>query len=209
MVVDATGRAAWLARRQGARRIAVDHLTAVIGCCLTSSSVKGADRRTLVEAVEDGWWYAALLPDGRQMLAFLTDRDLLPSLSSRSAEWCKRLERTAHIGRRLERCVPETALRTVAADSSRLDRPAGTNWLAVGDAAAAVDPLSSQGVYQALRSGIAAARVILEHGARPASFEEYAAQVAHDFSEFLRGRAAYYGRERRWPDSLFWARRFE
>ena len=31
---------------------------------------------TVVEAVEDGWWYTAPLPDGRRVLAFFTDADL-------------------------------------------------------------------------------------------------------------------------------------
>lgn len=47
-------------------------------------------------------------------------------------------------------------VRVRPAESSRLDRAAGEDWLAVGDAASAWDPLSSQGVYRALVTGLEA-----------------------------------------------------
>ena len=41
----------------------------------------------------------------------------------------------------------------VAAKNSKLKNVIGKNWIAVGDAAAAYDPLSSQGVMLALGTG--------------------------------------------------------
>ena len=66
----------------------------------------------------------------------------------------------------------------MTADSSRIDRTAGPNWLAVGDAATAFDPLASQGIYHALFSASNAARAILDRSASPAPFDAYAAEVA-------------------------------
>src|SRR4028118_1738065 len=51
-----------------------------------------ADTYTLVEAMPDGWWYSALLADGRLAAAFMTDVDLLaPALAPRApAAWPRR-----------------------------------------------------------------------------------------------------------------------
>ena len=107
--------------------------------------------------------------------AFLTDADLLPRMAG---------------------CVTD-------ASTSWLDRLAGAGWAATGDAAAAFDPLSSQGIVTALVMGREAGRV----AAGTVSPEDYEAQYASLLEEHLALREAYYGLERRWPDSTFWRRR--
>jgi hypothetical protein len=107
--------------------------------------------------------------------AFLTDADLLPRMAG---------------------CVTD-------ASTSWLDRLAGAGWAATGDAAAAFDPLSSQGIVTALVMGREAGRV----AAGTVSAEEYEARYASLLEEHLALREAYYGMEGRWPDSPFWARR--
>src|SRR5882724_6000487 len=74
-VADATGRAASLARRLGAHRVRYDRLVGL--SALLESPTPAADTFTLVEAMPEGWWYSALLADGRLAVAFLSDGDLL------------------------------------------------------------------------------------------------------------------------------------
>lgn len=70
------------------------------------------------------------------------------------------------------------------------------------------DPLSSQGIFQALESGLAAARVIEEFRRVGApALDVYAADIAQRFTEFLQTQTHYYRREDRWPASIFWRRR--
>ena len=78
----------------------------------------------------------------------------------------------------------------VTACSSRAAIVAGDDWIAVGDAAAAFDPLSSQGVAWALESGLMAAQAIDGHlrGQRQA-FGRYARKVAAEFTGYLAMRA--------------------
>jgi hypothetical protein len=59
MLIDATGRSAALARRLGARRLIHDRLVGVVGFFAPHVSPPTHDRRTLVESIEDGWWYTA------------------------------------------------------------------------------------------------------------------------------------------------------
>ena len=61
---------------------------------------------------------------------------------------------------RLRRPLATAVPRLVAANTSRLDRTGGAGWLAVGDAVAALDPLSSQGLVHALRSGVHAGEAV-------------------------------------------------
>ena len=53
-------------------------------------------------------------------------------------------------------------LRILPAETSRLDRIAGEGWLALGDAAAAYDPLSSNGIGSAMGSGFYAGHAIAD-----------------------------------------------
>jgi flavin-dependent dehydrogenase len=95
-----------------------------------------------------------------------------------------------------------------AAPSFLLDKVAGKGWLAVGDAACAFDPISSQGIYKALADGVHAARVIVA-SLRGSAIEtgEYQISVAARFQHYLQNRNYFYGLERRWPTSRFWTRR--
>jgi flavin-dependent dehydrogenase len=209
-LVDATGRSASPARRLGSRRIVHDRLIGLVG--FYPDVVGGAcrDRRTLVEAVACGWWYTALLPHGGHVAAFMSDADRLPAgWLARQTFWRQWLEQAPHTQARLGSDPPGSGLRVVSAGSGRLRDVAGPGWLAVGDAALSFDPLSAQGVTWALESGLAAARALDAslRGDRRA-VEDYASRAGVDFDAYLRARADYYARERRWPDSPFWRRRF-
>lgn len=204
LLVDATGRMALVARRLGIPRLRYDRLVGVAG--FTTAS--GQDSRTLVEAVREGWWYSALLPDARLIVAFMTDADLLPVHKSELlAFWEMQLAAARHTCERVGAAL-EGPLRIFAADSSRLDRSAGKDWLAVGDAAHALDPLSSQGIEEALESGLRGGEA-LEKRLRGNSrgMREYAAWGQRQFSRYLEQRANYYRQEERWPDAPFWKRR--
>jgi flavin-dependent dehydrogenase len=203
LLLDATGRAAWLARRAGARRLASDRLAGVVGLFRAGST----DSRLLLEAAEEGWWYSASLPDERLAVAYMTDLDLLPPPRDLGGFWAARLRRTFHTHPRVAGAELLTALRIVAADSYRMEPAAGPDWLAVGDAAMAWDPLSAQGVTKALESGLTSAKFAAALDGQPIAAEKYTAGVARNYEAYLRVHAQYYGKVRRWPGSPFWERR--
>jgi flavin-dependent dehydrogenase len=206
-VIDASGRAASFARKQGARRTVTDHLIGVAAFLRTSAPPP--DSRTLVEAVEQGWWYSARLPNSQLVMAYMTDADVYATRRRRpSVSWDEQLRQAPHTYARAQDHSIAPAPFVFAANSSRLDVVAGRNWLAVGDAAMAFDPLSSQGVCQALKSGRLAAGLIRDHwGGDVAAMPGYAQFVNRSFESFLSSKHRYYGREKRWPQSLFWSRR--
>lgn len=208
-VVDATGRVASFARRRGAVRKAHDALVGVLEFLSPRSSRINREFYTLVEAQESGWWYSALLPDRRMVAIYLTDADLLPRGRQALLDfWRARLKQTDYTRARLRLFKVESSPRVVVANSSTLDRVTGAGWLAAGDAAMAFDPLSSQGIAQALESGAQAGQALESHlEGNVAALPRYAAQTTEVFGRYAQLYEGYYGRERRWPRSTFWRRR--
>ena len=85
----------------------------------------------------------------------------------------------------------------------RLDRVAGPGWLAIGDAATALDPLSSHGLGNALFTGMRAADAIAS-----GNFDDYERAVDKMWNVYVSRRRELYASERRWPSSPFWSRRY-
>ncbi|MEN3310545.1 MAG: hypothetical protein V7603_6747 [Micromonosporaceae bacterium] len=194
-VVDATGGAAAVARRLSARQTTVDRLIFVYGFL---DAPRLSSRLTLLEAVPDGWWYAAGLPGGRLAVAFASDADLVRRRGlAQPARWLRAARATRHVAPRLAGCDPATLDLVVrSCGTVLLDPVAGPGWLAVGDAAATYDPLMAQGIHKALADGIRAAGAI-------AGGDPYATTV----DEYLANREYVYALEKRWPESDFWRRR--
>jgi flavin-dependent dehydrogenase len=212
-VIDATGRVAALARRQGAHRIAADHLVGLAVVLRTDRLTDQHEAATLVEAAEEGWWYSAPLPGARFIVAYMTDADLLPRQRRSWTEcWHARLQTTVQTQEQLRSCgasfIHPPDVRVIAANSSRLDRTSGPGWLAVGDAALAFDPLSGKGLLRALTSAISAGEAIdRSQCGEAAALTQYDHRAQQTFRDYERMRAIFYRRERRWPDSPFWRRR--
>jgi flavin-dependent dehydrogenase len=207
-VVDATGKAAVVGRKLGAERRRVDSLVGVSGIFALPPD-GSRESITVVEAVEEGWWYLALLPGRRLVVTLMSDLDLV-----RRGGWCRepvwreRVTQTRHIQARLEGAQLLHPLIVRPATSQRLDQAAGEGWVAVGEAAAAFDPLSSMGIGYAITTGIHGARAVdAALGGEPALLPTYSADVERHFREILETRQRYYSLERRWPAAPFWARR--
>lgn len=198
-VVDATGRTARVARALGANRAQLDRMVCAARVFAIGSEPAGD---TYIEAAPDGWWYASPLPEQRRIIALFTDaHEVLRSRLATVDGWTGALARTEHVGD-LARGVPCGTIRVTTGTSHELDPAVGDDWIAVGDAAFAVDPLSSGGVAFALRSAEAAADVLLG-GDRSA----YQKLIADEASEYRRLQAEIYGWEHRFADAAFWSAR--
>ena len=217
VLIDATGRRAQVARRLGAQRLMFDRL---VGVSTQWEGIEATEQgHLMIESSRDGWWYSAPLPGGtgRQtdpMIAMLmTDADLCGrGRMTDAAAWQACLEATSATRHRLAsaRCV--SAPKVHSASSHRLRRKGnagGGAWLAVGDAALAVDPVSGSGVVRALRTARAAADAVIAliEGKTRQPIEAYEADRDLECTRYLYERAFYYGIEKRWRESSFWQRR--
>lgn len=205
-VIDGSGRNSVYARQQGSDR---DHHDQLTGIFALLTPVTTQDSYTLVEAVESGWWYSALLPDQQMLVAFMGDPDQISGQKLKNTEqWVASLQATKHTRQRLTNLQPQSPVKTCAADTSKLNKVCGDHWIAVGDAASTFDPLSSQGISKALRSGIFAAYATLNwFEGNLEGMKKYQGFIDHEYREYLKTKQSYYALETRWPHAGFWRRR--
>jgi len=207
-VVDSTGRTASFATQNGARRIAGDRLMGAFTRCCFPPGLAPSDPRTLVEAQEDGWWYSALTPDSSMVVAWMSDADQIRALGlHHGANWLDHLHRSRLTSARVAQGRPELPPRMQTAHSQTLSTTSGPGWVAAGDAASALDPLSSQGILRALRTGKLASFVALDCISDRPSQSRYDALLARDYENYTETKTWFYTLEQRWPQSPFWARR--
>ena len=208
VLIDATGRAARLARWVGATRVAFDRLVGI------ATQIGGIDTTgegyVMVETTADGWWYTSPVPDGRMIVMLMTDADLCGRADLSSSEtWWKHLQTAEATRARVAAGAPTWGPRVFSAVSQRLRRrDRRSPWLAVGDASLAVDPISGGGVVRALRSarvGAETALAILDGST--GAIDEYEANRDDEFTAYLQERGQYYGIEKRWSRHPFWQRR--
>ena len=210
-LVDASGIAAAAVRRLGVARNEVDCLAFVAGV-FALERADAIPSQALLEACRDGWWYAAKLPGARMMLALaLEPRRQRHFLDT--AAWLAAAQQTLHVARWLARSgatLPDAGgLIAALGPSAILSRVVGEDWLAVGDAASAYDPLTAHGIVKALQDGEAAAHALAAQlqGAGAAPLAAYQDGVFARFGAYLRERGALYARERRWAQAPFWQAR--
>ncbi|HTU45744.1 MAG TPA: tryptophan 7-halogenase [Bryobacteraceae bacterium] len=209
-VVDATGAGSVFARHAGSYRLFLDHLVFVYGFFESPVDSARCSKPTMLEAVQDGWWYFAGLPERRVAVAIATDPEIIRSrMLHRRDNWFAYLLRTKLIAAQLDNCrfLPEELI-VRPAPSFRLDRAAGPAWLAVGDAASAYDPISSQGIHKALSDALRAADAVADsvHSDR-GTWKEFDHSIRREFETYTANRNFLYTQERRWPHSQFWATR--
>lgn len=204
-LIDASGRAAWAARRLGVERLKDEPLVALHAWAADACG----DDRTVVESEPDGWWYSAAIPGGMRVASLHVRPALARTLLRDPGAWRRQLARTRHM-----RCFcsPEDSWSRIgAADArgSRLVQPCGRNWLAVGDAALAFDPLSSQGLFNAVYTGLRGAQAVeasLRNG-NAGLVTRYADQLTRVWAIYRQRLSRYYAMEGRWRERPFWRER--
>jgi flavin-dependent dehydrogenase len=198
-VVDATGRGSIVARRSGALRVRCPHRLATVYAIGQPGST--SFDRTIVEAVPQGWWYGCVLPDECPLIALqVAPRDVLKV----RRQFVELLAETIHIKHFFANARFAAPTRVVESGGSRLNHVFGPEWVACGDAALAFDPLSSQGIYTALYTGMQAARAV-----QGAAFATYAARLEEIWRYYQDRVLNEYQVVRRWPQAEFWRARLE
>lgn len=166
-----------------------------------------------VESTADGWAWLASLADGRRYLQFVVDADpsALPSKQALT-DFCARRFAGLTAGQPfLHGAVPVSEPQARASTAVLNEVVTGEDWIRVGDAAIAVDPLSGNGVFQSLSSALQAPAVIrtmLRSPQRRALARDFhQRRIEQLFHRFARIGRDFYASETRWVDAPFWRAR--
>ena len=212
-VIDATGRQSHFVRKLGIKRHYIDKLMA---CWITMPDHQ-QNKMSVISACENGWWYSAVVPNNKRVLAFHTDSDLMDRNTIQSNDSFVALAQSNQvISAILEKSGNDIELQgIVAANSSCSQQVTGQQWAALGDAAISFDPLSSQGMFNAMASALQLKSLIRQFDIvdkldkkKMQQFETaYTQQINHIWLHYLNHKSIFYQQEMRWKSSLFWKRR--
>lgn len=162
-----------------------------------------------VESLPDGWAWMARLEDGRCYWQITQDaRDLPPK--DQLPDYCVQRRQQSALVRELfgDAALQPADLHARSSTAILFHEASGVDWLRVGDAAMAVDPLSGNGIFQSLSSALQAPAVIntiLQHPQRAELARRFhQRRVEHLFLRFARTGRDFYALEQRWPEQAFW-----
>lgn len=156
-LIDATGMFSNLANKLGFEK--TFEIKRVAARTIVNLTGQASDHRLYVEQTENGWWYSVPYDKQRLQVTFVSR----PSFFSENSNWKRRLNDES----RMLRCLPPRDfynafdnLRSAPAHSGILRNLVSKGFIAVGDAAFSIDPLSGQGLYHAIKSALDATRSI-------------------------------------------------
>ena len=199
-VADATGRARLLGgrcARSAPRTLALHAL------CEPAPAPDGAQTR--IDALADGWLWGAHLPGGGFRAMAFVDASALRAAGGERARLLRRLLAQSPLFAEL---AAHGAVQACDATCYAAPTPIDATSVRVGEAAFAIDPLSSSGVHTAIGTGLAAAvavHTILDGaGDTEAAIEYYAAHQRHAVERHATTAAVIYAEHRAHAGASFW-----
>jgi flavin-dependent dehydrogenase len=207
-LIDGTGRNAWLTRRLVGRPQSYSDQFAAVAWI--PSSQTESDNTTRIKSTSNGWWYSARLPHDLRVLAFHGLPRHIAQLMRAPQVFMQQAQLAGILPENVSYQTPPLAFRAYNAGVHLGSAVAGRGWIAVGDAAISFDPLSSQGMFFALYSGIRGAEAVVnsihQTDKTRAILAEYSERVAQVFSTNERTRRMFYMSEIRYRGEEYWQR---
>ncbi|MFT2112215.1 NAD(P)/FAD-dependent oxidoreductase [Marinomonas sp. 2405UD68-3] len=192
-IIDASGRSSVLSRHLSLEKEKGEPLVALWASVeIDDNSYQSMTTNTLLESQENGWWYAARLPNKKLLVIYHTSASNAGTITKRPSHWLDELTQTNVLSKHLplERFI-NSKLNANNARSNRLTTPYGENWAACGDAAVSFDPLSSQGLYNAIATA-AMLHKALQGDNRESALEKYGQSLERVAYIYQQKRQQYY-----------------
>lgn len=207
-VVDASGRAS----ASGGRKVLTGARTLALHATWHGSP--RADAHSRVEAGRDGWFWGAPLPDGTFRAMAFTDPDLLRRHAVRRAgleRFYRELLADSALLADVSGARLVSAVSVCDAGSYADPLPVAEDAIKLGEAAFAIDPLSSSGVDTALQTAMAGAvtvhTLLSAHGDRAAALAFYRDNQQRAVDRHATWAANHYHEHHTHRDRPFWQRR--
>ena len=208
-LIDASGRRATIGRKLGVLRKTYDDLLGLLVFVPSKTTFDPSELYILIEASENGWWYSALLPSNQFVVGFMTDAPVLKTLGPNPAlSWISEFRKTRLTKKRIDTTIEGLKPFCISAATAQTKSSGPPGFLAVGDALNTLDPLSAQGILNALESGVRGGRAVRSALAGDGyGVQEYFDGARRRFSTYLADRRRYYARVQRFANSAFWQKR--
>ena len=162
----------------------------------------------ILETVEEGWWYCATLPNQQVTTTLFTDATITKEKQLHKFEnWINLLFKTRYAKNKIQQAKSREKLWTRNAFSQITDITTKKNFLAVGDAIAAFDPISSMGIGFAMSSACNAAKAIIDTNNDYDTIVNYQENINAIYRNYLNIKSSFYQKERRWEEAAFWQSR--
>jgi flavin-dependent dehydrogenase len=210
VLIDAGGRTPAIAKRLGATRIQLDNMVCswVIAEAQHYESEQGF---SYIHSVPQGWWYTAPVPGRKRIVAFHTRAGNAGTAWTHSAaSLLEQAHKIPCLRERISCALPvqnpwQLQQGHTAANSAVTQPAVGRAWLTVGDAALSFDPLSSQGIFNALYTGLAASESAFRFlRGELSNFAEYEQRLKAIRAAYERHLQEWYRSETRWSGEEFW-----
>ena len=166
-----------------------------------------------VESFEDGWAWMAVGANGCRYLQLTLDskNTQIPAKRDLPGFCVSKILGLEQAARFIENATPTDQVHARTSASVLHEQVVGERWIRIGDAAMAVDPLSGNGIFQALSSALVAPAVIntllVDPQAAAMAKNFYQQRTQQLFYRFARIGRDFYQMESRWQDRDFWCRR--
>ncbi|MEP0873923.1 tryptophan 7-halogenase [Trichocoleus desertorum AS-A10] len=164
-----------------------------------------------VEAGSEEWFWGAPLPDGRFNAAVFLDAERYTKTKVGRKQWYRELLSKTTLLRDCLQGQLDGPVQVCDASGYLNQNPIGLDWINVGDAAFAIDPLSSQGVQMAMMSAFQGSIVVHTLLAEPASADAAIAFYRNKLQETVtrsqRTAAQIYATQSLYPMTPFWEQR--
>ncbi|MFK7750004.1 MAG: NAD(P)/FAD-dependent oxidoreductase [Kordia sp.] len=210
ILIDATGRNRAVLQKLKIESEIHDELVA-LSCHIPKIEHSKLTHEVYVESFKEGWGIVSALNETENICTIYTHKghEILPKFKDVS-QWKSVLSETVYLKDFL---IEDTNVKFKGgnANSSVAKEIAGSNWLALGDAAMSFDPLSSHGITNAIYTASKASEVIGKklNIADTEAFPEYGEIMKVIFQQYLQSKNNLYQQETRWKDAAFWKRFFQ
>jgi flavin-dependent dehydrogenase len=203
-VVDASGRAGFLPRR----RIETSPRTLALYGYWRGARLPATPR---IEAGALQWYWGSPVPGGRYNAMVFLDRNMRRAGRATLLQHYHALIGASDMFAGVDAAELESSVLSCDATSFEDRHCFGESFLKIGEAAFAIDPLSSSGVQAAIQSALAASvavhTVLSKPAATPVAQSFYAQHVRHAAAQHAAWAAQNYREHRRYSEEVFWQRR--
>ncbi|TMO79052.1 NAD(P)/FAD-dependent oxidoreductase [Pseudoalteromonas aurantia] len=201
IVIDASGRHCVFARQQGIARHQFDKLMS-IGFTANLNITKNV---AVISHTDDSWWYSAPLHQNdlnagiyqqKRIFSWYAEPHIIKAAQIHTPQvLLQRAQHVTGLGALISQLDHSSATLhpMLAANSSKLESCSGNAWFAIGDSAISFDPLSSQGMFNAMASAMQLSELLINNGLTHTDNRHiYQQQVDKIWQSYLAHRALYY-----------------